>query len=261
MLYNLEHILNDIEVSINNKKPFSIARLGDGDLKLLMAAVRGKAIPWKFHQQGIPLSETTWICNLYKESCNNANYVSSFDMYFDNTMWKRPLSKGMRRKMILWKDVYKRVGIVNHNYCSPEIGFLFFLNEQRNLFSILKGKKICLITCFSNVAGKLTGLGYNICSILVPGRNEKHYSSYNKNVQIIANVTKEFDVFLVGAGSLGRGYSNYIKKNGGVAIDIGQVFDCWEGFGLPKRVKRFLIKRKNMTFDLNSNTKHFRKFF
>jgi len=261
MLYNLNYILHDIETCINNKKPFSISRLGDGDLKLLTVASNGHFNRWKFNQQGIPVSEHEFVCKLYKESCNNANYVSSFDMYFDGTIWRRPLSRGMRKKIQFWKRLYRKVGIKNENYCSPEIGFLFFLNEPRNLFSILANKRICLITCFPRVEGKINGLGYNCTTFLIPGRNEHHYKVYYTNIEKLSKIATSFDAFLVGAGTLGRGYSNCIKANGGVAIDIGQVFDSWADFGLPKRLKRFLIRTPNLTFRLQDNAKQFRKFF
>lgn len=260
MLYNLSHILNDIENCISQKKSFSIARLGDGDLKLLTVASNGHFNKWKFAQQGIPTSEHAFVCNLYKESCNNANYVSSFDMYFDGTLWRRPLSRGMRKKIQLWKRLYHKIGIKNQNYCSPEIGFLFFLNEPRNLFSILQNKRICLITCFSTVEGKLSGLGYNCTTFLIPGRNENHYKFYSRNLSQLSKIATSFDAFLVGGGALGRGYSNCIKMNGGIAIDIGQVFDSWAGFANPKRLKRFIIKNGDLTFRLSSNAKQFRKY-
>jgi hypothetical protein len=261
MLYNLDHILNDIETSILQKKPFSIARLGDGDLKLLVSSQANLPNPWKFQQQGIPLQHYKWICDLYKNSCNNANYVSSFDLYFDGSIWKRPMSAGMRHKIRDWKKIYKDSGIINENYCSPEIGFLFFLDEPRNLFSILKEKRICLITCFEVVEMKLRNLGYNVGSLIIPGRNQNQFQRYHKNIKRIIRRIQNYDVFLVGAGSLGRGYSNCIKNHGGIAIDIGQVFDAWAGRLLAKRIKNFVTMTNVLTFQLNSNSILFRKNF
>jgi hypothetical protein len=261
MLYNLEYILNDIETSILQKKPFSIARLGDGDLKLLVSVQANLPNPWKFKQQGIPLQQAGWIRNIYRNSCNNANYVSSFDLYFDGSMWPRPMSSGMRKKIRGWKQIYINNGIVNENHCSPEIGFLFFLDEPRNLFSILKDKRICLITCFNNVEMKLKNLGYNVNSLIIPGRNQNQFRMYHKNIKRIIRRTKNYDVFLVGAGSLGRGYSNCIKNHGGIAIDIGQVFDAWAGCLVAKRIKKFVRMTNSLTFQLTSNSISFRKNF
>ena len=38
-------------------------------------------------------------------------------------------------------------------------------------------------------------------------------------------------VFLVGAGVFGKIYCQWIKERGGIAIDIGSVFDAWAGVG------------------------------
>jgi len=261
MLYKLDHILNDIETSIQDKKPFSIARLGDGDIKLLFSVQNGGVNSWKFRQQGIPFNQANWIYNLYRISCNNANYVSSFDMYFDGSIWQRPMSKGMRKKISNWKEIYAKAGITNMNYCSPEVGFLFFLDEPKNLLTIMKNKKICLITCFRSVEKKLIDQGFNVSSIIVPGRNQNHFRMYKSTIKAIRKQATKYDVFLVGAGSLGRGYSNCVKLHGGVAVDIGQVFDAWAGYPLAKRVKRFLVRTKSLTFRLTERTKQFRIFF
>ena len=38
-------------------------------------------------------------------------------------------------------------------------------------------------------------------------------------------------VFLVGAGPFGKIYCHWIKQRGGIAIDIGSIFDSWAGIG------------------------------
>ncbi len=44
-------------------------------------------------------------------------------------------------------------------------------------------------------------------------------------------------LFLVGAGILGKYYCDLIKRQGGVALDIGSVFDSWAKRGLPYAVE------------------------
>ena len=38
-------------------------------------------------------------------------------------------------------------------------------------------------------------------------------------------------LFLVGAGVFGKIYCHWIKQRGGVAVDIGSIFDSWAGEG------------------------------
>ena len=38
-------------------------------------------------------------------------------------------------------------------------------------------------------------------------------------------------LFLVGAGAFGKIYCQWIKERGGIAIDIGSIFDSWANIG------------------------------
>lgn len=61
--------------------------------------------------------------------------------------------------------------------------------------------------------------------------NTKHYPSHNL---LMRNKLHHIDfkgvVVLVGAGPLGKEYCSIIKNKGGIAIDIGAVFDSWINF-------------------------------
>lgn len=259
MIYNLDYILNDIDQKILNKDTFSIVRLGDGDIKLLKSIIYNTCNIKKFQQQGIPITEKEWITSIYKNSCTNANYISSFDVYDGIQCWRR--IPRVQKKILQWKKVYQDVGITNENYCNPEIGFFLFLENRRNLFSVIEQRKICIVTCFSSVKSKLNNLGYNAQHILIPGRNSNHFSQYKKNIKYFKKYATKFDLFLVGAGSLGRGYSDCIKKSGGVSIDIGQVFDVWNNEILPPRVRPYLnYNKKNMSFNVKNEAKMFEKY-
>ena len=38
-------------------------------------------------------------------------------------------------------------------------------------------------------------------------------------------------LFLVGAGAFGKIYCHWIRDRGGIAVDIGSLFDSWAGVG------------------------------
>ena len=42
-------------------------------------------------------------------------------------------------------------------------------------------------------------------------------------------VKRKEDIFLVGAGVLGKIYCQWVKEQGGIAIDLGAMFDAWSG--------------------------------
>ena len=56
--------------------------------------------------------------------------------------------------------------------------------------------------------------------------------SIDKFLQIkkaIKNVNNNIDVWFLAAGAYAKPFSNYIKKNNGIAIDIGSAMDTWIG--------------------------------
>lgn len=58
-----------------------------------------------------------------------------------------------------------------------------------------------------------------------------HYPDQYRNIINQINVAHRGDVYLVAAGYLGKVYCHIIKSLGGIAIDIGSVFDGWVGAG------------------------------
>jgi len=256
MLYNLEYIVNDILEHVESREPFSLVRLGDGDLKLLSALTRGKVNKPKFDRSGIPYDKKKWLMNLYKNSCNNANYTSSFEMYNSENFWKRSFSKGASKLIKSWKQIYDNAGIINGNFCSPEIGHLLFLDDI-NFLREIKGRRIGLITCFKQAATHLKQ--HKIKLILIPALNNGHYNKYKTIIKEIKKA--DVDLFLVGAGALGKGYLNVIKYNGSVGIDIGQVMNVWAGRKVAKRFNNVIsYNRKTTSFILTKQAKKFRKF-
>lgn len=263
MLYGVNDILSDIEKHMNNKEPFSIVRIGDGDLKLLDELVRGKINVGKFNRSGIPHEEGKWVLKIYRNSCNEANYTSSFEMYYTDKFWGRKFSPGTRKKVEKWEDLYRRVGITNKNFCNPEIGHLLFLDENKNLLNLLSGKSVCLLTCFprcARIAGKV-GKAKEVNIIKIPPINKGHYSKYREiNNEILKNI-KKTDIFLVAAGAIGKAYSLTIKNNGGMSIDVGQVLNTWAGKPIAGRFKHILKPgNKPGTFKLTDRANKFRKF-
>ena len=258
MLYNVIHIKNDIVNHIKEKRPFSLVRIGDGDLKLIGSLIKNQSNEAKFQRSGIPNEKGKFILNIYKNACNNSNYTSSFEMYYTNEFWYRHFSKGTQKKIVNWKKMYKRVGIVNENYCNPEIGYLLFLSYV-NLLNDLKEKRICLITCFPGIDKMLKSNGYDAFTIIIPGVNQNHFSKYNEIINKIKRVVNDTDIFLIGGGVLGRGYCDIVKENGGVAVDIGQVMNTWKNKIIPPRFKNILIS-EGLLFNLSKPAQKYKDY-
>ena len=122
----------------------------------------------------------------------------------------------------------------------------------------MKGLKICLVTCFPNVEKMFKRMGYDVSTFRIPGRLGNHYIHYDEKIKQLRKIIKQYDLFIVGAGAFGRGYSNCIKRNGGITVDVGQVFDVWNGIRIPVRL-RGLVKYnpKRMDFTLTKKGKEY----
>ena len=69
-------------------------------------------------------------------------------------------------------------------------------------------------------------------AIDVPGPVETiHYPDGYRELYEDLEVPFPGALFLVGAGAFGKVYCHWIKQRGGVAIDIGSIFDSWAGVG------------------------------
>jgi hypothetical protein len=262
MLHTLDQILDDIKLHINEKLPFSLVRIGDGDLKLLACLIQGEINEQKFKRSGVPHEKAEWVLNLYRQSCNSANYTSSFEMYYTDRFWNRAFSKGTRQKVKSWRKIYKQAGIYNKNFCNPEIGYLLFLNESRNLLTVLKDRKVCLITSHPKAAKKLNKVAKIFTTAIeIPDINRGHYKVYKNTLTEIENRIKDVDVFFISAGLLGKGYSNKIKQCGGVAVDIGQVINTWNGRRVAKRFVGILKPDdQRLLFELTKKASQYRKY-
>lgn len=260
MLYKIDHIRDDILDHVENKQPFSLVRVGDGDLKLLVELLNDKVNPVKFNRSGIPNDKGKEILRIYRNACNSANYTSSFEMYYTKEFWGRKFSSGTKKKVKGWRKIYKNVKIANTNFCNPESGHLLFLDDV-DLLNNLKGKKICLITCFKRLGKLLRKKGFDADVIEIPGLYSGHFTKHRKILNKITQRVEEIDIFLIGAGALGKAYSNGIKKSGGVAVDVGQVLNAWSGENIAGRFRGILtLNRKTLLFSLTSRAKKFRQY-
>lgn len=267
MFFRLNYILNDIKKHIDENIPFSIVRLGDGDLQILNELKTGNFSSVRSKRESYNLLNSKELLSSYISACNNANYVSGYDMYLNGEFWRscNPvsiISKDCVPLILKWKQFYSSLGIENENFCSPELGWQLFLQRKKriNLLQILHNKKVVLITCFPKAAVKLRTSEIDTTVIPIPGRFGNHYSKINIVKNRIKELIETRKIFLVGAGAWGRGYSDYIKSLGGIAIDIGKVCDMWADKKWIPQYRQYVIP-KGATFHLTTNGLQYLKFF
>lgn len=287
--FTSDYIGKDIIEHLKNKKPFSLVRIGDGDLRLMKNIDKIKLFKEgkieileigyirKFRQQGIEPKKIPDIYEIYEESCNNANYISGFDCWLDSPdYWNRKTgSKAAKKVLKNWKQTYEKMNIINENYCNPDINFHLFMHENFNLLNFIKNEKICLITPWVGAIKRLKKCGFNVDHIKIPHMNLKgtkikdvkditklsegkiwHSTLYDNIKNEISEKCNNCSIFFVGSGTLGRGYCDHIKKCGRISIDIGKVMDSWhigESFG---RNSDFFFLN-NISFVLNEKYKKY----
>lgn len=258
-------ILNKIDFSIKNQKSFGLVRFGDGGLKLIDSFINldYKQIGEISKKEGIPEEIFGRVLQLWKSSANICDYIDSPEVYFSGKFWERTktiyrkkMSGKTLKKLKNWKSIYESVGIVNSNYCNPEINFLMCLTKfgKKSLPDLLENKKICCITSREDVDQKLSN--YKIDTIVV-SRHYQHqyYKSFERVIKLIEKKSCNYDIWLVSAGELGRIYTGLIKFRNGRALDIGSLIDFWCSGIIPDRLIPYLQKSKQNIMKLNLTEK------
>ena len=250
-VHKVADILKDLEDSIEEKRPFSLIRFGDGGIKLIHS--------YYFHdhkqmyeickKEGLPGDSVNYIIELWARYANEADYIDCLDVYFSKHFWDK-YKKGFTHasdktmmRMKMWKELYSRAGFDIHNiqYCNPEVNYLMCVvfPGKKTIFEVMKGKKICCITSCPQAMEKLPN--HNIDVIEIVGHYEKQFAkSFSNVVSLIEGRANLYDFWIVGAGELGRIYSGIIKAKGGRTIDMGFVIDYWYNQEIPARLKQFI---------------------
>jgi hypothetical protein len=102
---------------------------------------------------------------------------------------------------------------------------------------------VSLITCYQELGGILERATGVTCaeSLIIPPQaanvgarlQEAQYPDvYQRLCEEIASRERHGQLFLVGAGFLGKYYCELIKRSGGMAVDVGSLMDVWMGLSV-----------------------------
>ncbi|MFW9871694.1 MAG: hypothetical protein ACFFG0_01240 [Candidatus Thorarchaeota archaeon] len=249
VIYGTQHIFNKLDWCIKYKKPFSHIRFGDGGIKFIHCVLNKDLDDLRIimKKEGLPANKILEVFELWGYYARRADFIDTPEVYYNNTFWPR-LKKGGRAinkptdiKMRLWKDLYYSAEIINDSYCNPESNCLFILDipNRRNIFDLLKDRKICIICAKPEVKHAL--YKYNVDIIKIVGQWQNHYkNSFEDVINKIRESAKDYDLWLVAAGELGRIYTGLIKECGGRSLDMGFVIDYWTDGYLHPRFYKFI---------------------
>jgi hypothetical protein len=282
-VYNSNEILQDVDLAIKEKRPFSLLRGGDGTLGVFsvcflngfikighwsteanstnrLVRKRGKPIgadlvKLLLSRVSIPWEKRLQFFGNTIQYLKEADYIDSFQNYAPGSI------KALGNQVLAenWDKILKGVGInlENKKFCDPRFNFFCMLKDQTNLFDIIKGRKIF---CISNMKFKwlkeLSGAAstqfYVITRNIKCPTGNGMYIEMNRINQVAKNSTA--DLYLVGAGFVGRNICGYLRQEGKVVLDVGSLFDYWSGL----RNEIVLPTVKKM-IQYNPNTKLFHK--
>jgi len=260
-IFTINEILMKLRGCIEYKIPFSHIRFGDGGIKFIHAILfnEQEQLDIIIDKEGLPRTKLNEIFELWGYYARRADFIDTPEVYFTDKFWDRtrapgkPITPKTEHKLKMWEELYSRAEFDNHNYCNPESNYLMITKIRNNptLLDIMENKKIALITACPKVRSKLRN--YDVDIIKIVGHYQNHYqNSFKKVTNIIENTSKQYDLWLVAAGELGRIYTGMIKENGGRAIDIGFVVEFWMGEDLHPRLQPFLRRndKNNLQLDL-----------
>ena len=136
----------------------------------------------------------------------------------------------------------------------------FVKNEDTNMLNnpmaqeLISNKKIGLISHF-DLSEFLSKFNSQIVShISIPKRDLRNIKvkmnkdKYDNILNFIANNCDKVDVWFLAAGAYAKPFGNYIKKCGGVAIDLGSVIDTWAN---EYHSRKFL---RNKSWEVNESS-------
>ncbi len=251
-------LLRDLNDHIENAEPFSNIRLGDGcsltilhylyieklrelcrrnGLNLFKYTVKLKKVLKKKRYGRYSDEEFKKICRRVITHSNKSNYIDRLDSFYEYTNY------GMDEKnveMIIvnnWKEVWAQIGITNENYCSMFANLYSIIKDEYNIFDVAKGRDVF---CISNEPvgvekfSKFSG-AKKVDSHILPKSHYDQPLHFKKVCKIIKSNASKYDLFIVGAGFLGKIYLGLIKQNGGRGFDGGRCFNIWADGGFRPR--------------------------
>jgi len=258
-LLSLQDTGRTIINAVKSSRPFSMVRLGDGEFMVIKYPKYASEIKCKnhikrwFETKSLSVKQLKSISNQICKACKDADLLGV-------------PSIREQRLYPKWKKFNSRLseyGISENDKRYFHFYQLSALYMEGYLYKALNGlDKIHCITC-RNIGEEIKKSFHikNAEIYLIPPElyaynvfakkhnknpnNYKHYPDlYNMFYKLFTKHSMKGKVFLVGAGGLGKIYCNWIKQAGGIALDIGALFDGWAGiYSRPylKNPKRFKL--------------------
>lgn len=238
-LLDVKAVISTVRQHIDAKEPFSLIRLGDGEVRLIgyPQDVRKvdllKSLAYWYGPFPLRPEQVVQLRSELMEATRKADMVGL------------PTQRQMqhRKPCKLLVELVERYGLVNGQ--RVHCGVHRALHTSGGFYELLAGlPKVSLITCRD--VCDLVRKTFNIIVVRrypVPPEAQsttpqtRHYP--DRHYALIDELCVDpGEVFLVGAGPNGKVYCDKVRDRGGIALDIGSIFDGWAGVGSRTYLKQ-----------------------
>ena len=264
-LLSVESIYSNILEKVYQKEPLALIRFYDGEGAFYKAESWSESfiqerMTYYFGAESYSNEDVNFIKNLILSALDAADIVGipnldivdnmlSFTQRFaDSNIEKLPSIARRYNGSIDCNSAWRILSsfeLVVHalstdkiGYCTKDIhydlvlsGYLYRLLDKVSQISIITSQPV---RSYLEQLFDLDVTEYSIPSRSIDSDSTSttsHYSTrFHQLQEELASKDLRGQLFLIGAGPLGKVYCESVKKQGGVAIDIGAVFDSWINF-------------------------------
>jgi len=252
-----EILINKLLEMISIKMPFSLIRLGDGEGNILLWGIHkknihtlalnnlSKSLGLLFGKHKFEKSDYDKLYELMSLSIIESNILGLPTIHQEKKILDNPFNepiniRGNTGYLGVWDWLLKKDICCNtHKKIITNSHFHTVIGE--NISSILNNNiSVSLITCYPELLDSLAK-NFRIKkgeSFLIPPQasntkktpeNSHFHDVFNDIIKEIESKNLSGQLYLVGAGVLGKIYCAKIKQSGGMAIDVGSMMDAWIG--------------------------------
>jgi len=240
---NFDQFYEAVKTAIDAREPFAHMRYGDGE-GIVMGHTLGKVGEQRARQRW-----AKWLGKTNIDMNHYGHCIAESVQYCDVVGVPCKRHDKMGSDWRLAKKLVLELLQESQRVCCMD-GVLEL--QKRDLFKELFAgqQELYLITCRNVGAQVSAAFGIpKVESFFLPPQarpymgdvctTEPHWPGrYNKVRPWVDSKHPEGKVFLIGAGGLGKIYCAYIKQQGGIALDIGSIFDGWAGMGTRSHLRK-----------------------
>ena len=235
-------VYDQIIDALKNKKPYSAIRFNDGeaimlgypeytDRQTITNVWRGHFGTNKFTEEKI-----NNLKNILVDSCHKSDVIGlPLPQNIDKKFYGLP-EKHLVDDYDLLKNA-KASYASFHRELHEKSLYNNILTEVDKVYCINGRNVKDLIESTFGVECEVVQITPQIQNQFTKERHNNHPEIYDEISERVAEKSKG-NLWFIGAGFYGKGYCTTIKENGGIAVDIGSMFDAWLGI----RTRGFINK-------------------